>query len=117
MLRAYLPYSCRGGPSFSVRPQLTVISIAKKFSIRSEASPGTPERQKTLPAGLVTRRPCRVTSGLARTGLIPAIIVLAVGLKPGSQDSGLHRYYIVIRGVFQISNRLKNSAGSKNVKA
>ena len=34
-----------------------------------------------IPAGLGTRRPCRVTSGLPQTGPIPAEPLLAVGFK------------------------------------
>lgn len=35
----------------------------------------------------------------------------------GSIHNEFHCYYIVFRGVFQIFNRLKNSAGSKNAEA
>jgi len=35
----------------------------------------------------------------------------------GSIHNEFHCYYIVFRGVFQIFNQLKNSAGSKNAEA
>jgi hypothetical protein len=72
--------SCAAGYLLQTRTNMT--SIAIRSATRPEASQSTPERQKTLPAGLGTRHPCRVTSGLPPAGLIPVNSVPAVGFKP-----------------------------------
>jgi len=75
-------------------------SIAIRSATRSVASQSTPERQKTLPAGLGTRHPCRVTSGLPPAGLIPVNSVPAVGFKPRRWQEDRWASYTVVATVF-----------------